>query len=174
MKFLPKVVVAAMALATATPAISLAATSPALSEPNPTRPAPFPLLSTWSLDTSRLPMPTDQRPKSVTFTFADAGGDKWVTHVDIVYAPGVEVHSVSTATLDGTYAVIENSPEADHVAVERPAPNVLVMALQKEGVLVSTRIYTVLPDGRNLVETVVYPGTNRTPVMRANYFTRIR
>ncbi|WP_426286316.1 hypothetical protein [Luteibacter sp. E-22] len=172
MGFLPKAHV--LVLAVMVSVITLAAVSRASAGEFPTHSAASPLFGTWSLDTSRLPMPTDQRPKSVTFTFADAGGDKWVTHVDIVYTPGVEVHSVSTATLDGTYAVIENSPEADHVAVERPAPNVLVMALQKEGVLVSTRIYTVLPDGRNLVETVVYPGTNRTPVMRANHFTRIR
>lgn len=172
MRFLPKAHV--LVLVVMVSVVTLAAASRTSAGEFPTHSAASSLFGTWSLDTSRLPMPPDQRPKSVTFTFADAGGDKWVTHVDIVYAPGVEVHSVSTATLDGTYAVIENSPEADHVAVERPAPNVLVMALQKEGVLVSTRIYTMLPDGRNLVETVVYPGTNRMPVMRANYFTRIR
>jgi hypothetical protein len=155
-------------------ATSLSAAAGAPEAALPTHPATSPLIGSWSLDTSRLPMPPDQRPKSVTFTFGDAGGGKWVTRVDIVYAPGVEVHSVSTATPDGTYAAIENSPEADHVALERPAPNVLVMALQKDGVLMSTRIYTVLPDGRNLVETVVYPGANRTPVMRANYFARVR
>ncbi|MDR6937459.1 hypothetical protein [Luteibacter sp. 3190] len=139
-----------------------------------THPAPAPLIGTWSLDTSRLPMPPDQRPKSVTFRFAEAGVDRLTTQVDIVYAPGQEVHSTSTTPLDGTYVVIENSPEADHVALRKPTPNVLVMALQKDGVLVSTRTYAVTPDGRNLVETVVYPGTERDSAMRANYFTRVR
>jgi len=48
------------------------------------------------------------------------------------------------------------------------------MALQKEGVLVSTRIYAVTPDGQHLVETAVYPGNNGPLVMKASYFTRIR
>lgn len=130
-----------------------------------------PLLGTWLLDTSRLPMPPEQRPKDVRFTFADRGAD-WVTHVDIVYAPGNEVHSVSTAALDGTYAVIKDSPEADHVAMSQPAPGVLVMALQQNGVLVSTRIYVVSTDNRQLVETVVYPGTDPARVMRTHYFSR--
>jgi|GEM_PF-629667 len=133
-----------------------------------------PLLGSWSLDTSRLPMAPEQRPKSVRFTFDDAGAGKWITHVDIVYASGEESHSVSTAALDGTYAAIENSPEADHVALERPVPNVLVMALQKGGVLVSTRIYAASPGGSDLVETVVYPGGGDRPVMRTNYFRRVR
>lgn len=132
-----------------------------------------PVLGTWALDTSRLPMPPDQRPKSVQFAFADVGGDKLSTHVDIVYSPGQEVHSVSSTALDGTYAVIDNSPEADHIALKRPAPNVVVMALQQNGVLVSTRIYAVLPDGRHMVETVVYPGDD-SRLMRTNYFTRVR
>ncbi|WP_448095930.1 hypothetical protein [Luteibacter yeojuensis] len=171
MRFLPKARVLTFVVTVSV--ITLAAASQKSADALPTHSAASSLLGSWSLDTSRLPMPPDQRPKSVRFTFGDAGGGKWVTRVDIVYAPGVEVHSVSTAALDGTYAVIDNSPEADHIALERPAPNVLVMALQKEGVLMSTRIYSVQPDGRNLVETVVYPGTNRTPVMRANYFERV-
>lgn len=132
------------------------------------------VLGSWSLDTSRLPMAPEQRPKSVRFTFNDTGGDKLAVHVDIVYAPGAEVHSASTVTLDGTPAAIENSPEADTVAMKEPAPNVLVMALKKDGVLVSTRIYSVTPDGDSLVETVVYPGDDSSRLMRTNYFTRVR
>lgn len=133
-----------------------------------------PLLGDWTLDTSRMPMPPDQRPKSVRFAFADAGGGKLSVHVDIVYAPGSEVHSVATVALDGSPAIVENSPEADHVSVKRPTPGIVVMALQKEGILVSTRIYAVTPDGRGLVETAVYPGDKDVPVMRTNYFTRAR
>lgn len=121
-----------------------------------------------------MPAPPAQRPRSVRFTFADAGNNKWTTHVDIVYAPGQEIHSVGTAPLDGTLSAVENSPEADTGAVKQPAPNVLVMALRKEGVLVSTRIYAVMPDGQTLVETAVYPGTDGVPIMKTNYFTRDR
>ena len=121
-----------------------------------------------------MPLPPDQRPKSVRFTFGVEGDNKWTTHVDIVYAPGNEVHSVGTAALDGTLSPVKDSPEANGAALKLPAPNVLVMALQEDSVLVSTRIYSVLPDGRELVETAVYPGKNGLPVMRTNYFTRVR
>lgn len=133
-----------------------------------------PLLGSWSLDTSRMPAPPEQRPKSVRFTFGDAGSNTWNMHVDIVYRPGEEVHSASTPVLDGSSTVITNSPEADTGTFKQPAPNVLVMALQKEGVLVSTRIYSALPDGHTMVETAVYPGQSGTPVMKTNYFTRVR
>ena len=93
-------------------------------------------------------------------------------HVDIVYAPGQEVHSVAIASLDGSSAQIDRSPEADHVQLKQPAPNVLVMALHKDGTLVSTRIYSVTPDGNNLVETAVYPGQNGMAVMKSAYFKR--
>lgn len=173
MKLFPKgliwafVVVFASALgATATPG------SPA--DALPLRPAVSPLLGTWSVDISRLPMPPGQRPRSVRFTFDDAGSDKWTVRVDIVYAPGKEAHSVSTVPLDGTSATVENSPEADRVALKRPAPNVLVMALQKGSTLVSTRIYSVMPDGSSMVETEVYPGPKGLAVMKTHYFTRIR
>ena len=136
--------------------------------------ATSPLLGSWSLDISRLPMPPEQRPKSVRFTFENAGSEKWTVHVDIVYAPGQEVHSVSTGALDGTAAIVANSPEADTVSMKQPAPNVLVMALQKGGVLVSTRIYSVMPDNRSLLETLVYPGNDSSLVMRTNYFRRVR
>ncbi|MET0504822.1 MAG: hypothetical protein ABWZ85_05800 [Luteibacter sp.] len=138
------------------------------------QPAASPLLGTWSLDTSRMPVPAEQRPKHVSFSFADAGGGKWSVHVDIVYAPGQEVHSVATPSLDGTSAVVENSPEADHVQLKVPAPNVVVLALMKGDVLASTRIYSVMPDGRTLVETNVYPGEKGVAVMKLNYFQRAR
>lgn len=170
MKLLPKILVLASAAALAY-SLGAAATS---GSSIGVHPAASPLLGSWSLDTSRMPAPPGQRPVSVRFTFADAGENKWTTHVDIVYAPGEEVHSVGTAALDGTLFVVKNSPEADTAAVKQPAPNVLVMALQKEGVLVSTRTYAVMPDGRTLVETAVYPGHAGAPVMKTNYFTRIR
>lgn len=136
--------------------------------------ATSPLVGSWSLDTTRLSMPPEQRPKSVRFSFDDAGAGKLSVHVDIVYAPGQEIHSVATAALDGTPAVVQSSPEADHVQLKQPTPNVLIMALHKEGVLVSTRVYSVTPDGRGLVETAVYPGYNGVAVMKPAYFSRIR
>lgn len=133
-----------------------------------------PLLGSWAVDVSRLPIPPAARPKSVTFTFSDAGGGKWTTHVDIVDASGAASHAVSTADLDGTPAPIKNSLEADTVALKLPAPDVLVMDLVKGGIPSSTRVYTVAADGKTLIETAAYAGGNGLPMMRTNYFSRIR
>jgi hypothetical protein len=173
MKLLPKVLVLVSIFALASP-LAIAASPASRTGVSSTHSRATPLLGSWSLDTSRMPLPPDQRPKSVRLTFGDAGGGKWTVHVDVVYAPGNEVHSVSTSTLDGTPAAVENSPEADRVALKHPSPNVLVMALLKKGVLVSTRIYSAMPGGHDLVETAVYPGRDGTPVMKTNYFTHVR
>lgn len=136
--------------------------------------AASPLLGSWAVDVSRLPIPPAARPKSVTITFSDASGGKWTTRVDIVDASGVASHAVSNAALDGTAAPVKDSIEADTVALKLPAPNVLVMDLVKKGVPASTRVYTVAPDGKTLTETAAYAGGNGLPMMRTNYFTRVR
>lgn len=138
-------------------------------------PAASPLLGTWAVDTARLPMPPEARPKSVTFTFADAGEGKWATDVAIVDVAGVQMHYFATVALDGTSVPIKGATlEADTVALKSPAPNVLVMGLAKDGHPASTRIYAVAPDGKTLIETSVYFGDNGAPIMRTHYFTRVR
>jgi hypothetical protein len=132
-----------------------------------------PLLGSWAVDVSRLPIPPEARPRSVTITFSDAGSGKLTTHVDIVDAGGAESHAIGTTTLDGKAASVTGS-EADTAATKMPAPNVLVMALGKGGMPASTRIYTVAEDGKSLVETAAYTGDSGLPVMRTNYFTRVR
>jgi hypothetical protein len=72
--------------------------TPALARP----PAVSPLVGSWAVDVSRLPMAPAARPKSVTITFRDADEGKWTTQVDIVGADGKTLHSADTATLDGT------------------------------------------------------------------------
>lgn len=172
MKFSPKALVLASVVALAS-SFGVAATGSSTAAPSQNL-ATSTLLGTWSLDTSRMAMPPEQRPKSVRFTFGDAGDSKLAMHVDIVYAPGNEVHSAGTSTLDGTPSAVKNSPEADTASFRLPAPNVLIMALQRKGVLVSTRIYSVMPDDRSLTETAVYPGENGAILMKTNYFTRVR
>ena len=134
-----------------------------------------PLLRRWPGDGSRLPVGAEAGPKSVTFTFADAGGGKWATDVAIVDAAGVQMHSSATVALDGTSVPIKGATlEADTVALKSPAPNVLIMGLAKDGHPASTRIYAVAPDGQTLVETSVYAGDNGVPIMRTYYLTRLR
>lgn len=145
---------------------------PALAPASP--PSPSPLLGSWAVDLARLPIPPEARPKSVTITYSDAGGGKWKTNVDILGNDGSASHAVSTYALDGTPTPVTGSLEADIAAVKTPAPNVMVLALGKGGIPASTRIYTVAPDGRTMIETAVYFGDDGRPVMRTNYFTRVR
>jgi hypothetical protein len=138
-------------------------------------PAASPLLGQWAVDVSRLPMAPEARPKSVTFTFADAGEGKWATEVAIVDPAGVQLRSFATVALDGTSVPIKGATlEADTVALKHPVPNVLIMALAKDGHPASTRIYSVAADGKTLVETSVYADDKGVPVMRTYELTRIR
>lgn len=173
MKLLPKALVFASVVALVSlPGI---AGTPGLSASAPAQHlASSALLGTWALDISHMPVPPEQRPKSVAFMFGDKGDNTLNMRVDIVYAPGQEVHSAGMGKLDGTPSAVKDSPEADTASFKLPAPNVLVMALQKNGVLVSTRIYSVMPDGHSLTETEVYPGKDGLVSMRTNYFTRVR
>jgi hypothetical protein len=135
--------------------------------------APSPLLGSWAVDLERLPMPPEARPKSVTISYTDIGGGKWRTNVDII-GKDYENHTAGTYTPDGTPYVVEGSPEADIAAVQLPAPNVMVMVLGKGGIPASTRVYTVAPDGKTMIETAGYIGEGGKPVMRTNYFRRVR
>lgn len=134
-----------------------------------------PLLGAWAVDVSRLPIPPEARPRSVTFTFSDVGGGKWTIEVEILGGDGSERHMSSTYTLDGTPAPIQgDTAEADVGAVKLPAPNVMVLELGKNGGPASTRVYTVAPDGKTMIETAAYPGNDGKPSMRTNYFNRVR
>jgi len=113
-------------------------------------------LGQWGVDVATIPLPPEQRPRSVTMTFSDAGGGKWTTTVDIVAPDGTPVHSVSTYVPNGTPAAVTPAGEYDHVAITTPAPNVLIMALSKAGTPGTTRIYTLSPDGNTDTETHVY------------------
>jgi hypothetical protein len=75
---------------------------------------------------------------------------------------------------DGSAAPVEGSPEADIAAVMMPRPDVLILALSKGGVPGSIRISTVDAGGKAYTETATYFGRDGMPVMRTNYFTRIR
>lgn len=150
-------------------AVGLGHAAPALAQSA----VPSPLLGSWAVDVERLPMPPEARPKSVTISYADIGGGKWRTSVDIV-GKDYENHTAGTYTPDGTPYVVEGSPEADIAAVQLPSPNVLVMVLGKGGIPASTRVYTVAPHGKTMIETAGYIGEGGKPVMRTNYFTRVR
>jgi hypothetical protein len=133
-----------------------------------------PLIGSWAVDTSRLTMPPEARPKSVTITYHDVGGGKWRTNVEVVLPDGKKVQAISTYTPDGTATPVEGNLEADMAATRLPEPGVMVTALARGGQPGSMRTYTVSADGKTMTETVVYFTAEGTPAMRTNHFNRVR
>lgn len=107
-------------------------------------------------------------------TFAEAGGGKWTTVVDIVNPDGSLVHSTATCTPDGTPAPVTPDGEYDHVAIMMPQPNVLVMALSKAGTPGTTRIYTLSADANTDLETHVYQTPAGPLSMKMAVWKRLR
>lgn len=136
--------------------------------------APSPLLGSWAVDLARLPMPPEARPKSVTISYGDAGAGKWRMQVEVQGNDGSRSQAAGTYWPDGTSFPVEGNLEADTAAVRLPAPNVMVQALARGGVPASMRTYTVAADGRTMTETVVFFTPDGKPVMRTNYFNRVR
>jgi hypothetical protein len=136
--------------------------------------SPSPFLGRWGVNVAKLPLPPEQRPKSVTMTFSEAGNGKWTGTVDIVAPDGSVSHSASTYALDGTPAAIVNNGEYDHVAITTPTPDVLIMALSKEGTPGTTRVFTLLPDGNTDIETHVYQTPQGPLSMKTAEWKRIR
>ena len=99
-----------------------------------------PLIGSWAVDISRLPMPPEARPKSVAIMFSNVGDGKWATRVDVVDASGAKSRVKGILPLDGTPTPVEGNLEADLAAAKMPAPNVLVMMLGKAGGPASTRV----------------------------------
>jgi DNA-binding CsgD family transcriptional regulator len=130
----------------------------------------LPLVGRWSLDITRIP--AEERPRSVTLDFRLSGDQKWTGRSDIVAADGSRQHAEATAAADGVpVPVTGNMAFADMVSLRQPAPNTLVLTFTKEGVPVSTRVYTVEDDGKSMKETIVWAG-DVTPRMVTTYFNR--
>ena len=87
---------------------------------------------------------------------------------------GARSHATGTYWPNGTSYTVEGNLEADTAAVKLPEPNVMVQALAKGGVPASMRTYTVAADGKTMTETVVFFTPDGKPVMRTNYFNRVK
>ncbi len=133
-----------------------------------------PLFGVWAVDTSRLPMEPAARPKSVTITFSDAGAERLNTKVEVVDPSGNRLEAEGVTPLDGAPTPVKSNFEADVTATIMPRPEVLIMQLAKNGRPASTRIYAVSANGKTMIETVAHFGPNGQPVLRNNYFSRVR
>lgn len=130
-----------------------------------------PLVGSWSLDTNRVP--AEERPQSVTIVFEVSRDQTWTTNVEIIASDGSIARARSIAALDGVpIPVTGNMTFIDSVSLRQPAANTLVMTLGKDGVPVSTRVYTVAKDGKSMTETIIWPGSE-IPKMETTYFNRI-
>jgi hypothetical protein len=119
-------------------------------------------------------MPAEARPQSVTITFADAGAERLRTRVEVTDPAGARLEAEGVTPLDGSPTPVDSNFEADVSATTMPRPEVLIMQLGKNGSPASTRIYSVSADGRTMIETVAYFRQDGQPVLRKNYFARIR
>jgi hypothetical protein len=138
------------------------------------QPGNLSVFGTWTVDTSRLPMPVEARPRRVTITFARTVAGQLASRVEVLDASGATLVAEADTSLDGTPAPVRGSLEADVSATRMPIPQVLVMQLARAGIPASTRVYTVADDGESMIETVAYIGEGGSPVMRTNFFTRAR
>lgn len=138
------------------------------------KPFVSPLLGTWAVDTSRLPLPSEARPKSVKIVFSQVIPGRLTTRVEVVDPTGALLFAEGVNELNGTIARVKGNLEADTSAATMPAPTVLILQLARANVPGSTRIYTVAPDGKSMVETAANFGADGRPTMRFNYFRRVR
>jgi hypothetical protein len=141
-----------------------AAQSPSIAEPS----SKSPLLGTWALDLNSMSIPAEFRPVSVTLTLADVGQSEWQISYTIVGKDGSVRKTWSRDKLDGTPVAIEGDQmEADSVALSKPAYNVLVMGLSKNGRPGSVRVYTVATDARTMSESAANVGDDGKPFVRS-------
>lgn len=135
-------------------------------------PVDSPLLGHWRVDTSRLPMAPEARPRGVDLRFAADDAGRWHTRVEVIDAAGQRHHSESRTDLAGTPAAVSGGFEADLAATTLPAPGVLVMQLSRGGVPGSTRVYSLGSDGTTMTETAAYFGEAGRPIVRTHHFRR--
>jgi hypothetical protein len=136
--------------------------------------AQSPIFGTWRVDTSKLPMPPDVRPKSVEITFQPVERNGMSTQVHVTTADGSIMASESVTDLAGTPAKVSGNLEADTVSTTMPLPQVLVMQLSLNGNPGSTRIYAVQSGGLTMTETAANYDARGLPYTRINYFHKKR
>ena len=94
--------------------------------------------------------------------------------VEVIDPAGGKLEADGETPLDGTPTPVTSNFEADWSATFMPRPEVLVVQLAKNGSPASTRIYAVGADGNSMIETVAYFDAEGRPMLRKNYFARLR
>lgn len=134
-----------------------------------------PFAGSWALDLSQMPSTYGTPPRSVTYSFADAGDGQSRLTIEIVNADGSVRRSTAQYRPDGRAVPAEGDRlEADMIAIGAPAPNVLVMSLARESNLSSVRTYAVSADGREMTESAADVSGAGAPFVRNFRYTRIQ
>ncbi len=159
-------------------AAALVAGGPVIAQPGnapPLAAEQSPFLGEWQLDLTRMPDTYGPPPKRVIFTFKDVGAGQWRTEVDITAPDDSVRHMAAQYRRDGKAVPGEgDTSEADSVAVNAPAPNVLVMSLSKNKALGSVRIYAISADGKEMTESATNVDNTGAPFVRNFHFKRVR
>ena len=159
-------------------AAALVAGEPAIAQPGNAHPSAAeqsPFLGEWELDLTRMPDTYGPPPKRVIYTFEDMGGGKWRTKVAITAPDDSVRHMTAQYRRDGKAVPGEgDTSEADSVAVNAPAPNMLVMSLSKNKVLGSVRAYAISADGKEMTESAANVDNMGAPFVRNFHFKRLR
>nr|WP_294815697.1 hypothetical protein [uncultured Sphingomonas sp.] len=158
-------------------AAALVAGGSVIAQPGNARPLAVeqsPFLGEWQLDLTRMPDTYGPPPKRVIFTFKDVGAGQWRTEVDITAPDDSVRHMAAQYRRDGKAVPGEgDTSEADSVAVNAPAPNVLVMSLSKNKALGSVRIYAISADGKEMTESATNVDNTGAPFVRNFHFKRV-
>jgi hypothetical protein len=127
-------------------------------------------LGTWELDIakSQAPQyvdPAQWPPKSVTYTFKDAGGGKLTVQRVVVRSDGKKVESApDTIATDGSPSPISGNPRADSVTVTYPDSHTEIVTFFKAGKTVAKQTIKLSADGRQRISSVESTDKNGKPV----------
>jgi hypothetical protein len=127
-------------------------------------------LGTWELDTSKSQAPpyvdtTQSPPKSITYTFKDAGGGKWTYQQVTVLSDGKKVESApGTFTTDGSPSPVSGDPQIDSVTVTYPDSHTEIAIFFKAGKVVAKQSTKLSADGKQRSSSVESTGKDGKPV----------
>jgi hypothetical protein len=134
-------------------------------------------LGTWELDTSKSQTPvyadtTQSPPKSVTYTFKDAGGGKWTYQQVIVLADGKKVEPpAGTFTTDGSPSPVSD-PQFDSVTVTYPDSRTEVVTFFKAGKTIAKQTTKLSADGKQRSSSVDSTDKNGKAVHTAQIWNK--
>jgi len=129
------------------------------------------LVGTWTIDLTKLAIPSP--PRNVTIVFADAAGG-YKMNVSIVDHDGSRRYGETTFRADGTPSPAAGNADYDVVSMTMPNRRILVMGGGFRGHPANTRVFSLSDDGQHMIETVVWHTPDGMPHTRVDVWNRAR